>query len=408
MELSLGNLAIIIGANASGKSNFISIFRFISNIVNYGLDNAISLLGGIDYTVNTSIGKTKPIKIKFNIDFSDNDWIRIIDKKKRKELKLISIINDFEITPHMKGQGYRISKDELTIKYEVIEPQEVADIENNLGHMNSNPKFVEVVLKKGTKTYTSTIKNDHVFKELDLKKMLGFEYVIRFANENKKELLLNLLDFFLPPFVYTKDIIKIFDFDPKLLKKASSIKSLNSLEEDGSNLANVLQVILKNREEKQKLVNLLSDCLPFIDKINVEKNIDRSISFKVCEKYNNKYFHSSFISDGTVNVIAIIVALYFTDKGRVVILEEPERNLHPKLMDSLIEMAKEASSRRQVIITTHNPELIKHADIEDVILARRCSSGFTSLVKANDDSTVNKFLNDEICLSDLYVDNMLG
>ena len=56
-KIDLDDLTIILGANASGKSNTVSIIRFISNIVLYGLDDAISLLGGINYATNDTIGK---------------------------------------------------------------------------------------------------------------------------------------------------------------------------------------------------------------------------------------------------------------------------------------------------------------------------------------------------------------
>ena len=54
-------------------------------------------------------------------------------------------------------------------------------------------------------------------------------------------------------------------------------------------------------------------------------------------------------------MLTIIVALYFDEKTRVIALEEPERSLHPRLLRKLLEMVKEVSTERQVIITTHNP-----------------------------------------------------
>lgn len=45
-KLDIQDFTILVGANASGKSNTISLFRFISNIILYGIDDAISLLGG--------------------------------------------------------------------------------------------------------------------------------------------------------------------------------------------------------------------------------------------------------------------------------------------------------------------------------------------------------------------------
>ena len=45
--LEIKDLTILIGANASGKSNTISLIRFLSNIINYGIDDAISLMKSI-------------------------------------------------------------------------------------------------------------------------------------------------------------------------------------------------------------------------------------------------------------------------------------------------------------------------------------------------------------------------
>ncbi|NTV00321.1 MAG: AAA family ATPase, partial [Methanoregulaceae archaeon] len=54
------NFTLIIGSNASGKSNLIQVFKFIRDIAKYGLNNAISLQGGVDYLRNTLIGAQSP------------------------------------------------------------------------------------------------------------------------------------------------------------------------------------------------------------------------------------------------------------------------------------------------------------------------------------------------------------
>ena len=49
LEVDLNDFNVLIGANASGKSNFIHIFEFLRDIVNYDLNNAISMQGDIEY-----------------------------------------------------------------------------------------------------------------------------------------------------------------------------------------------------------------------------------------------------------------------------------------------------------------------------------------------------------------------
>ena len=79
--IDLANLAVLLGANVSGKSNTVPIIRFINNIILYGIDDAISLLGGINYVSNATTEKNEPIYLKFILDVSDKEWIKYVDQK---------------------------------------------------------------------------------------------------------------------------------------------------------------------------------------------------------------------------------------------------------------------------------------------------------------------------------------
>lgn len=48
IDLKLGPINIFIGANGSGKSNFLSFFEFLKNIYNQNLQEYIALRGGIE------------------------------------------------------------------------------------------------------------------------------------------------------------------------------------------------------------------------------------------------------------------------------------------------------------------------------------------------------------------------
>ena len=52
VNVSLNDFNVLIGANASGKSNFTEIFNFLKHLVTSGLDDAISLQGGLEYLRN--------------------------------------------------------------------------------------------------------------------------------------------------------------------------------------------------------------------------------------------------------------------------------------------------------------------------------------------------------------------
>lgn len=403
-KLDIQDFTILVGANASGKSNTISLFRFISNIILYGIDDAISLMGGIDYTVNASIGKNNPIYLKFILDIEDEGYVRVVSKKEGTGLQFKEIECEFEIQPNKRGSGYKIIKDFVKITYKGV----AIDKERMDGERyKSLGDDVEYCIEKVKNIFKTERKGGECFKD-DLDLIVGVEFVTLLLNEDRKELILNRISILLPPMMEVNSIIKIYDFDPKLLKKSCSVSSVKSLEEDGSNLANVLQQILRNNDSRRKLTNLLSDCLPFIENISVENNFDKSISYKIQEKYNSKAFYANFLSDGTVNILALIVALFFNKNAGIIIIEEPERNLHPKLMEKIVEMAKETAKEKQIILTTHNAEFVKYAEVESLLFSKRLHNGFTKISKPADSDTIKIFLSEELGIEELFLQDMLG
>ena len=82
--------------------------------------------------------------------------------------------------------------------------------------------------------------------------------------------------------------VAIYDFDPKLSKKATSITGKAELEEDGSNLAIVLKRIMEDESAKRKLVNFLQDLLPFVSGLEVEKFANKSLLFSLSEELREK------------------------------------------------------------------------------------------------------------------------
>ena len=230
----------------------------------------------------------------------------------------------------------------------------------------------------------------------------------RICNEDKKELMLYRISMLLPAHFSESTFIRIFDFDPKELKKSSSMASMKILEENGSNIASVLNNILRTKGNRKKLTTLLNEFLPFVNGVSVENNFDKSFSYKIQEKFSNRAFHANFLSDGTVSLLAIIIALYFEEMSDVIILEEPERNIHPKLLSNLLASAEDVSSEKQVIITTHNPEFLKHVDIKNVRFVQRDTNGYTLLSTPSDNKAVSCFMQNDLGLDDLFLQDMLG
>lgn len=410
-EIDFAKFTILVGANASGKSNLINVFKFLSNIATEGIENAVALQGGIPYLTNMSLPKGSPIEISFSLDMSNEGWIRFPESKSIA-LEIQKMDYHFMIQPNLKGGGYHIVEDELALTFDCLHVDPSVKGDDRYTPLNAKYSFVaEKKTAKSRIQLRNTFDPQHVVDE-ETRKMISenitHQVFAMICNEDKNELMLYHLSMLLPPVFSENTFIRIFDFDPKELKKASSMASTKILEENGSNLASVLHNILRTKEKRDKLTTFLKAFLPFVNGISVENNLDKSFSYKIQENFSNRAFHSNFLSDGTVSVLAIIIALFFESMSNIIILEEPERNIHPKLLSNLLESAEDVSEEKQVIITTHNPEMLKHAKIDSVRLLQRDSEGYTLVSTPGDNETVKHFMKNDLGLDDLFLQDMLG
>jgi len=67
-------------------------------------------------------------------------------------------------------------------------------------------------------------------------------------------------------------------------------------------------------------------------------------------------------SSGTLRLIAYYILLYDPELPPLVAIEEPERNLHPGALKHIVDILKQLAERTQVIITTHSSQLLDAFD----------------------------------------------
>jgi hypothetical protein len=77
------------------------------------------------------------------------------------------------------------------------------------------------------------------------------------------------------------------------------------------------------------------------------------------------------LSPGTRGIVLLLLYLALDDEDfRPLLIDQPEENLDPKSVYSeLVQLFSEARLRRQVIIVTHNANLVVNTDVDQVIVA---------------------------------------
>lgn len=398
VEVHLGNFNVFIGANASGKSNFLRIIEFLRDIQRHGLDNAISLQGGPEYLTNLNIGPRENLFVE--VVASEEPYLGlpiVVGRSQNRDSDLEFAQSEshysFVVAFSEDRAGINILDEYLSVRgsFTAFERIDGARHPLGTGDVVIEPKVEGIIVKLIGPRGVS-------LKDYEPEPWLGRR------NTTGRPVLLQLSQLSTGSLM---DHVAIYDFDPKLPKKAMPITAKAELEEDGSNLAIVLNRIMEDESAKRKLVNLVQDLLPFVSGLEVEKFADKSLFFSLRETYaKEKYLPASFISDGTINITALIVALYFERKP-IAIIEEPEQNVHPHLISRIVAMMREASQRKQVIVTTHSPEVVRNADIADVHLVARDAEGFSTITKPADREDVKGFLQNEIGLEELFVHNLL-
>ena len=415
VNVDLGRFNVLIGANASGKSNFINILQFLKDIAENGLDNAISMQG-VDYIQNINIGASKNLSVELHIDSKDEP-VKFFRFKKEEDKRVVGISAyeftykfSIEFSPDKKKREYKIAEERLAANCNFVE------LERKKGKIKEKEKIGEgkIILnrdeegkvKYDIKPRDAPIKVEDLIPPFFSKK--GF-------SEGKlpsKELFIET-PIFLPSISFSINVffrnMSIYDFDPKLSKHATLITGKTELEPDGSNLAIVLKNILDDEKKEKRISNLIKDLLPFIEGITVEKLPDKSLLASLKEVYYGKTLLPAFLmSDGTINITALIIALYFEEKPLIVI-EEPERNIHPYLISKIIEMMNDVSERlkKQIIVTTHNPEVVRYASIENILLVHRDDNGFSQISRPAEKEEVKIFLENKMGIEELYVQNLL-
>ena len=421
IDIGLRPFNVVIGPNASGKSNLVQAFRFIRDIYMNGLENAVSMQGGSEFLPNLSVGSPESrMSISVDCDYGPSDFMpaflftssNYLATSARSKYTL-----ELEFDP--PDYGYRNAREELHQAFDLFEIPESSPDEKPEGDSEGiSERIFGPPVGHGEMTVTVEGGVPKItYEKFEVMKEHGSVEVsphIRAMFESERPLppSISLLESHQGRLVGAHgsmmEGLAIYDFDPRLPKRGSPVTGKADLEEDGSNLAIVLNDITRHEEKSRQFHNLIGELLPFVRKMSVDRFADNSLLVNLRESYApDRDIPASLLSDGTIGLTAIVIALAF-ESNKVTFLEEPDRNVHPHLISRLCALMKDMQSRTQIMITTHNAEFVRHADIEDLIFVHRDMNGFSQISRPAESDIVRVFMGEEMGIHDLFIDDFLG
>ncbi len=336
--LKLGPFTVIVGANASGKSNIRDAFRFLHGIGRgYSLAEILgSKLGpggqlewdGIRGVPN-EVGRLNP---RFNLAHSTFSLIAGIRPVGSEEV-FYSISVWFDL---FGPYGYRITEESLAVGSKtVFATVDAADPQGDLMWL----KFAEDAAWPWPMSFSR-------FQPALGQLFLRFEPIYRD----------NVTDPGVTPILQN---VRFMDLSPQRMREPS-IPGATTLGDYGQHLSTVLEAICADADRKKTLLSWLEE-LTHMDLSGFEFPRDPSgrVHLHITER-NGRKVSAYSASDGTLRFLAILAALLNDDAEGVYFFEEIDNGIHPNRLWLLLDLIERqtAKGKIQVITTTHNPALL--------------------------------------------------
>lgn len=403
IDLSHNN--VIIGNNASGKSNLIDAFKLVSDAFKYGLDNAYYLHGGFNSVYsriknqNESQEKTTEIEVEFGLDDS-NQVERYYSQSKKSKSEPVTLT----LNLYFRRKGnYDLQRYVATVSYTYI------DSKGN----QTGSYVVKIDFNDPKRKYFSfEFNNVDASVEKEIRDRAGERFSLRAtASKNKKDLY--PLTYLVSNFTYNSfglydfsNNAKFFNFNSSLVKSSTKLAG-EEINEDGSNFSYVLRDILKSSKRKNEYLTLVKKLLPTLEAFETQIGPDGQLSTKFKE-INSEFIAGHSMSDGTAYMLALIASISSPVKGRTLLYEEPDRYLHPALSRQLVGIFDDvARSGSQVIVTTHNQEFLRHTDPSSVKILRKNEEGLSEVIDLIRHPKYKKYLDRGASLDNLFINNVL-
>lgn len=176
----------------------------------------------------------------------------------------------------------------------------------------------------------------------------------------------------------------------------------------GGNLAAVLFYLEREEPRRfQMICRHISRVLPVFDRFQIEDMHGRVI-LRWKAKGMEKTYGAHLTSDGSLRFFALVTLLNLPTEmlPEVIFLDEPELGLHPAAIVLVAEMIKSLANKRQIIVATQSPLLVDEFGLDEIIVLE-LQDGRTEVRRLEADE-YRHWLDDEYTTGELWQKNLLG
>lgn len=343
-ELEIDPLTVLIGTNASGKSNALDGLEFLTRTAQgkgfqaslIGEFNSPSIRGGVEWA---ALKPETQFTLKALVEGEDDrtEYLYSITVETIPRVQLISeSLVRIKKRPRTNANPYQINlfKTELT-------SQESPSV---TARLYNEKKGAPLEMGRSTSVLSQLAALSAVKETLRKEISEGVNAV-------------------------SKVLGNIFILDPIPSRMRDYSPFSESIQSDASNIAGVLAALTD--EEKSHVESILSKYLAQLPERDVKRvwvepvGRFKSDAMLYCEEIwvtdaPPRTIDARGMSDGTLRLLAILTALLTRPRRSQIVIEEVDNGLHPSRSSLLLNILQEIGEQRQVdiLITTHNPALL--------------------------------------------------
>lgn len=177
------------------------------------------------------------------------------------------------------------------------------------------------------------------------------------------------------------------------------------LSSTGDNLPNVIQYLKEQHEDRlQQILAKLSRRVPRLEKVEADLLADGRLLLQIKDAPFERPILAKFASDGTLKMLAYLTLLHDPEPPQLIGIEEPENQLHPRLLAELAEECRYASSASQLMVTTHSPHFVDGVRPGELRVLYRDANGYTRSLRALEMRGINDFVREGATLGHLWME----
>ena len=330
IEWNPGDLNLLIGPNASGKSNILRVLDMFSQSAEGRLGDYVQREGGMLPLIWD--GRADSIAIQVKTSPIDGQRNAVRDSLTYKlTLAHLRGTSTYRIQNELLGNFYRVEAGEMPEPFKLLQREQMRAVvfdehERRLEAPEESFAENETLLSVSAGPFT-TNKTIH-------------DYRRRIAGWN----------------VYQD----LHTNTEAPIRQAAVARPDRRVEQHGQNLVTVLHTLYSGDRDFEREVDSAMTAAfgGEFEKLVFPPAADQRIQLRVRWKSLRREQSAADLSDGTLRFLFLLAVLASPDPPSLIAVDEPEIGLHPAMLSIVAEYARQASARTQVILATHSPSLL--------------------------------------------------